>query len=225
MKTKVLLACGVLSSLLYLAMNVLVAMRWPGYSSISQTVSELSAIGAPTQTLWVSLGVVYTLLVISFGCGVWQTAFEQRRLRIVGALLIAYGLTGFAWPFAPMHLRGTPPSLTDAMHIALTVVTSVLMVAAMAVGAAALGKRFRVYSVLTIVTLLAFGTLTSLEAPGVAANRPTPWIGLWERIDIGVFLLWMVVFSIALWRRLPASDTPETSGRQPRDWALPRGAL
>jgi hypothetical protein len=53
---KVLLACGILSSLLYAAMNVFVPMLWDGYTMASQTVSELSAIGAPTRTLWVRLG-------------------------------------------------------------------------------------------------------------------------------------------------------------------------
>jgi hypothetical protein len=43
MLRKTLLACGVLSSLLYVAMNVFVPMQWPGYSSAAQTVSELSA--------------------------------------------------------------------------------------------------------------------------------------------------------------------------------------
>ena len=44
-------------------MNVFVAMQWENYSSVSQTVSELSAIDAPTRPLWVPLGIVYTLLV------------------------------------------------------------------------------------------------------------------------------------------------------------------
>jgi len=55
-------------------MLVFVAMRWEGYSSASQTVSELSAIGAPTRSLWVPLGAVYTLLVTAFGWGVLVSA-------------------------------------------------------------------------------------------------------------------------------------------------------
>jgi hypothetical protein len=65
MTRKILLVCGVLSSVLYVAMNVFVAMQWAGYSSASQTVSELSAIGAPTRPLWVPLGLVYTWWVTS----------------------------------------------------------------------------------------------------------------------------------------------------------------
>ena len=54
---KMLLVCGILSSLLYVAMNVIVPMQWPGYSSASRVISELSAIGAPTRSLWVVLGI------------------------------------------------------------------------------------------------------------------------------------------------------------------------
>ena len=78
-------------------------MQWEGYSSASQTVSELSAIGAPTRPLWVLLGVAYTLLVTAFGWGVWASARQNRSLRVVGGLMVAYGVIGLAWP--PMHLR------------------------------------------------------------------------------------------------------------------------
>src|SRR6266571_8753399 len=63
MTRKALLACGILSSLLYVAMNVFVAMQWEAYSSVSQTVSELSAIDAPTRPLWMPLIAIYGLLV------------------------------------------------------------------------------------------------------------------------------------------------------------------
>jgi hypothetical protein len=90
------------------------------------------------------------------------------------------------------------------MHIALGGVTVILMLLAIAVGAAALGQRFRVYSIASMVILVVFGTLTFLDAPRVGANLPTRWIGLWERINIGVFLLWVAVLAIAL---LPVRDT------------------
>jgi len=60
---KASLICGVLSSLLYAAMTVFIAMQWEGYSSASQTVSELSAIGAPTRSLWLLPGALYTVMV------------------------------------------------------------------------------------------------------------------------------------------------------------------
>jgi hypothetical protein len=200
MVRKVLLISGILSSLLYVAMNVFVAMQWEGYSSASQTVSELSAINAPTRPLWVLLCIPYTLLAIAFGWGVWTSARRNRPLRVVGGLMLAFGVLGFVWPFAPMHLRGAEFSLTDTMHIVLGIVTVLLMLLAIGFGAAAFGKRFRLYSIATMVIFVAFGALTGLDGPRIAANLPTPWIGVWERINIGVFLLWVVVLAIVLLR-------------------------
>jgi Protein of unknown function (DUF998) len=207
-----LLVCGIVSSLLYVAMNVFVAMQWEGYSSASQTVSELSAIGAPTRRQWVALGIAYTLLVIAFGLGVWGSARRNRPLRVVGGLMVSYGVISLAWPFAPMHLRGERLSLTDTMHIVLAIVTVLLMLLAIGFGTAAFGTRFRLYSIATLMILLAFGALTFRDGPRIAANLPTPWVGVWERINIGVFLLWVVVLATTL-LRVPATAAGRSDSR------------
>jgi hypothetical protein len=121
-------------------------------------------------------------------------------LLVTGGFLVAYGLTGVVWPFAPMHLRGAPMTLTDTMHIALSFVTVPLMALAIGVGATALDKRFRIYSLVTLALLIVFGTLTGLNGPRIAQNQPTPWVGVWERVCIGVFLLWVVVLALVLLR-------------------------
>ncbi len=215
MLRKTCLVCGILSSMLYVAMIVFITMQWDGYSSASHTISELSAIGAPTRSLWVLPAALYTVLVTAFGWGVWKSAGRIRALRIVGGLIVAYGALGLLWPFAPMHLReelaAGGSTLSDTMHLVLASVTVVLMLLAMMFGAAALGKRFRLYSIASLVILAAFGALTFLDAPRIAANLPTPWIGVWERINLGVFLLWVAVLATALLR---ARDTASVRGRR-----------
>ncbi len=216
---RTLLVCGLLSSLLYAAMCVFVARQWEDYSSISQTVSELSAIDAPTRGIWVPLGCVYALLTIAFGWGVFRSAGQSRALRVAGGLLVAYGVVCATWP--PMHLREVlaagGATLTDTMHLVYAAAAVLLMLLAMGFGAAGLGRRFGLYSIATMVLLALFGGLTSLEAPGVDAGLPTPWIGLWERINIGVFLLWVVVLATTL-LRTPTSLDSRASAR--RSWAL-----
>ena len=81
------------------------AMQWESYNSASQTISELSAIGAPTRPLWLLLGIPYTLLVTGFGLGVWKSAGRIRARRVVGGFIVAYGALGLVWPVVPMHLR------------------------------------------------------------------------------------------------------------------------
>ena len=197
--TRALLLSGILSSLLYVAMNVFIPMRWTDYSAVSQTVSELSAVGAPTRSLWVALATIYSLLYAAFGWGVWLSAQRDRRLRIVGALTIAQGVTSLFWP--PMHLRGAAFSPTDAMHIVFAMITLLLMLLTIGFGARAFGTRFHRYSIATILVFVVFGALTGMEGPAIAKNLPTPWIGVWERINIAAFMLWVIVLSSAILRR------------------------
>jgi hypothetical protein len=203
MVRKALLACGIVSSLLYIAMNVFVPMKWAAYNSFSQTISELSAIDAPTRPLWVPLGIIYTLLVAAFGVGLWKSAHRNRPLRVVGGLFVASGLIGLGW--LPMHQRAVLAAgggtLTDTMHIVWTVITVALMMLQIGFAAAAFDKQFRRYSIATMVVLFVFGALTFRSAPGIAANLPTPWLGVWERINVLGFMLWQAVLAIALLRR------------------------
>ena len=104
-------------------------------------------------------------------------------------------------------------TLSDTLHIVLAFVTVPLFLLTMAFGAAALGRRFRLYSIATLVIALLSGTLTGLGAPGISANLPTPWIGLWERINIAAYLVWIVVLAIALLRM--KDRTPRGVGGAP----------
>ena len=149
-----------------------------------------------------ALAALYTALLIAFGAGVWQSAGRSRALRVAGALLIAYSVFGLAWP--PMHQRTVLAAgggtLTDTLHIGWAVVTVLLMMAFIGFAAAAFGSRFRLYSVATVVAMLVFGCLTSLQAGNLQANQPTPWMGVEERVNIFVYMLWIVVLGVALLR-------------------------
>jgi hypothetical protein len=214
MVLKLLLVCGILSSLLYVAMNVFVPMLFEGYSLASQTVSELSAIGAPTRPLWVWLGTVYALLVAAFGWGIWKSVGRNRPLRVVGGLMVVDGVISLYWP--PMHLRGAEFTLTDTMHIVWAMVTVLLMMLAIGFGAAAFSKWFCLYSIATMVILVVFGALTGMDGPRIATNLPTPWVGVWERISIAAFMLWVVVLAMTLLRDQDSAAPDDFGGRS--DW-------
>lgn len=199
---KSLLMCGIVTSLLYIGMNIFIPMQWPAYNSFSQTVSELSAVHAPTRSLWVPMGFLYAILFVGFGWGVLKSSWQNKRIRIIGILLILNGLISIVWPFTPMHLRedlaAGGSTISDTLHITFAIVTVLLMLLAMGFGAAAFGKTFRIYSIASIITQLGFGILTSIDAPQIDTNLPTPYLGVWERFNIGIFLLWMIVLALIL---------------------------
>lgn len=197
-----LLACGVLSSLLYLATDIIGGLRDPAYSFWSQTISELGAIGAPSQPVVAPLFMVYPVLAFAFAVGIiWQSGRRNRALRVTGALLAVYtvvGVVGFT--SSPIHQRGTGSLASDLPHIIVAGMIVFFWLATMGVGAFALGKRFRIYSFATLVTVLVFFVLTALYVPRVAANEPTPGLGIIERIDVYAAMLWLAVLATALLR-------------------------
>ena len=183
-------------------MTLFVGLRWEGYSVASNVPSELSAIGAPTRTLWILLSAVYGVLMIAFGWIVWASAPPNRALRMVGALLMAHTAVGQFWP--PLHQRAVLAAgggtLTDTLHLAWAAVTGIFFMLIVGFGAAAFGTRFRLYSIATMVIGLACGAVTGTYASDVEADLPTPWVGVWERISIATFMAWIVVLAITLLR-------------------------
>src|SRR6478609_9751202 len=119
MVRKSLLICGILSMLWYVVINFIVPMQYPGYDIASQTVSELSAIDAPTRTFWFVLCIFYSLFFIAFGLGIWLSANENWKLRLVAAVVLFDAVFGFYWP--PMHQReiiaAGGGTLTDTLHL------------------------------------------------------------------------------------------------------------
>ena len=214
MLRKALLACGILSSILYVTMVVGIGFQWNGYNWTSQTISELSAIDAPTRRPWLIAGALYTVLVVAFGRGVWVSAGSRVNLRRAGEAIVVYGLLGLLWPLAPMHLREVlaagGATASDTMHLVLASVTVSLMLVGMLFATTAFDGRFRRFSIATLVVLCVFGALTFLDAPAVGENLPTPWLGLWERINLGAFLLWVAALAIELWR-MPVARPVQTA--------------
>ena len=201
MVRKVLLLGGVLSSLVYvIGIDVIAALQFPEYHDYAdQMVSELFAARAPTRTLMVWLMIPYNVLVFGLSLGVWRSAEGSRAVRLTAAAMGAYGVASTAGLlFFHMDVRGTVASQRDASHIIATIVMSILIVAMIALGAFARGRRFRLYSFATSATVVVFGAWAgSLARP---MPRPTPWLGLAERVNIYATMLWVAVLAASFLR-------------------------
>ncbi len=202
---RLLLYCGIAAPLLYIIINAIVPLTSVSYSVTSQAISELSALSASTRFLWNTLCLPYTLLTAGFSFGILISAGNSRDMRQAGVLMLVYALMGLAWPFVPMHSREVialqGESITDQLHLMLGAVNVILILAVLMVASSTFGEGFQIYSWLTFVAVAVFGTLTFMHAGKLTESLPTPWIGVWERICIGTFLLWTFVYAIMLMKR------------------------
>jgi hypothetical protein len=206
MVRKILLVCGIVSSVWYVITDVIGTLRYPGYSYADQWFSELTAQGAPTRPLMIALNEIpYNLQVSAFAAGVRESAGLRRAGRITATGLAGFAAFGFVTGVIfPMPRRDAAAAgegtLRNTMHIPGTAVMSLFIVLAMVFGSTLLGKRFRYYSHGTILAVLVFGVLTSRQAPRIAANQPTPWGGIYERMNIYPTMLWVAALAIGLLR-------------------------
>jgi hypothetical membrane protein len=208
MLRKVLLACGVTSSLLYIGADVAAALVYPGYHSFTaQAISELTAIGAPTKTLVESLFIVYDVLVFAFAAGVWISVRDDR-LRVTAAFMAGIGVIGLLTaPFSDMSVRGSEFAPNDMLHIAVTTVIVLCIFGSVIFASATFGRPFFRYSIVTLVTLAVFGVLAAQQGVHLVAGKPTPWLGVTERIHIGAYLLWVVILAASIWSAKTVADS------------------
>jgi hypothetical protein len=163
---KFFLVSGSLASLLAVGTDVLAGMLWEGYSFTSQSISELSAIGAPTRSIVFGLNLLYATLVAAFGLGVWGHG-RKCIIRIISVLLLGNAaITIVVVTFFPMQL-GEPLSATHLSLMAINVI--LLQMLSIVFSAVVFRNWFRYYS---IGTLLAFLVLTffGIVAPQIISG-------------------------------------------------------
>jgi hypothetical protein len=197
---RALLLCGVVSSIVYLSADAIGSLRWDGYSYLDQTVSELAAIGSPSRPFVMWLFTAYNVLLIAFASGVRLSATDRPALRRPANAIGMIGWIGVLAAFFPIHIRGSAWTANETMHVLLTAITVLSITVMIVSGAGAAGERFRAYSIATIVLTLGFGAWSGWIGRGLAADLPTPWIGVAERVCIYSYLAWVAVFSVMLLR-------------------------
>jgi hypothetical protein len=190
-----MLFCGIFASLFFVVSDVLGGLLWEGYSFTVQSISELSAIGAPTRPLVVPLNLFFNVLLILFGLGVWN-ASRKRAMHVIAALLLGNAIINIAVVlFFPMHLG----EAVSAIHLSI-MVTNVIFLQMLTIvfGAVAFRNWFRFYSVGTLLAFIALTVIGLFVVPQIISGPPQ--IGLQERVmEYGV-LLWQAMLSAALLR-------------------------
>lgn len=198
-KPHALLICGIFASLLYIGTDILAGSLWQGYSFTQQAISELSGVGAPTRPLVVPLYFVYSVSMIVFGIGV-LIYNRKHTLRLIGTLMVGIGVVGFVQMPFPLQLGGA--NSANMMHSILAGVSGILFILSISFGIFVSGKRYRLYSIGTLLALIMLGAISGLMASSQISvqgfTAPPQWFGLIERIDVYGSILWVLVLAIVL---------------------------
>lgn len=196
-----LLACGLAAASLSVAADLLAIARADGYRPVAQSMSELSAVGAPTRPLVTGLEVVRDGLLLAFARGVGEAADGNRPLVATGRLIAANAaISAFATVALPRdYARPTwaAPNTANTLVMAAGVGC---FIGAMGAGAAGVGGRFRAFSV---GIPIAYGLLTAISLLLQRGRETSPSTGAQERTMAWSYQLWIAVLAVVLLRKKP----------------------
>lgn len=199
---RMLLLSGLISAILYVVTDIIASLCYPGYSIADQNYSELLATGAPTRQWLLLSSWVYNFLVGCFAIGIWKTCLPICVARTTGAVILAYAIISMITPlYFQMDMRGAEPTPTGSLHPLMTAVMSFFIMLSIGSGAFLSGRGFRIYSLMTLITVIIFGLLTVSQVKALAAGLDTPWMGLKERVNIYLTMLWFALLSLSLVRQ------------------------
>lgn len=205
MDQKILFLCGMLSPVLYIFMTILGGALRPGYSHISDTVSELFSPGSPNKLLLDILSTTTALLTILFGIGVLQFvrgSGHSEPIGIIGAgMIITMGVVNVATATVfPQDAWGSPSTFPGEMHkiLVLGVLAPLALLSTLLMGIwlkrADVFPRFGTYSFITCGAIVLSGGLAG-------ATLGTRIMGLTERIAVLAGSQWTFIFALKMFSR------------------------
>jgi hypothetical membrane protein len=211
-KTKVLLACGVIAGPLFVVTFVVEGVTRAGYDPLRHPVSSLALGGwGWTQT---ANFIVAGLLTLAFAAGL-RRAFRPPKGSTWGPLLVgvwAIGLLG-AGVFVTDPVSGYPPGSPDralgySWHGALHDLFSLLGFVALAAACFVFGRRFagrgkRGWALYSAVSGGVFAVLFVLSSAGFAqVEGLLDLAGLLQRVAVAVGFGWLTLLAVHLLRGL-----------------------
>jgi hypothetical membrane protein len=192
--------CGIAAPLLWFAVIFLAGALRPGYSHVSQYISELAERGSPTATLMRGLGFYATgVMHLGFAAFLVRT-FCRGRLAVAAALLIAIdGLSRIGAGFFPCDPGCSPalPSVSQELHSLFARSGFLAMTAAaFAWGLVERGEN----NTPAAGYSLASGCIAAAALVAVIAGARER-VGLYELLASGTLSLWLLVFALRVAQR------------------------
>ena len=170
MDKKSLYFSGMGTGIAYLFGDVIGGMITPGYSFISNAVSELSQSGAANRPIMIPFLFVHALMLVLFGYAIMiHHPYKKSKLIFLGGLLImiigaSHSLSGTIFPQDPV---GDPATFAGTMHLILVGITVILIIFLLPMMGQGLYKlkewrTFRKFSLICLPIMIVFGGLTPL---------------------------------------------------------------
>jgi hypothetical membrane protein len=193
---------GILGPFVYiLAVFIGGALR-NDYSQITNTISELTVANAPNKLLMDLMFSFYNISLLIFGVGAYldSSIDDSKKYRVASIFLALIGLLGLSMYFFPQDPRGAAATMAGTIHIILAGIISPLTIISIFL----IGLSMRKYREMKVFTAYSFLSgvivLVSGGTAAVSIANNSIYGGLFERITIFTFMIWVIILSIIILR-------------------------
>lgn len=173
------------------------------YSSLADTISALTSDNAPNLLLMDVLFGLYNISIIVFGVGAFRDSSVNltKKYKAATFMIVLIGVLGLLMLVFTQPVPITNVTTGGTIHLILAGVSSLItMIAILLIGLVYWGntqmRSFAIYSFISDIIILISGGMAAVSIGG-----HNGYGGLFERITIGFFLLWVIVFSYVILKK------------------------
>jgi hypothetical protein len=216
MLRKLLLACGLSAPILYVITVIAGAALRPDYSHITNAISELLSNGAPNKVLLDLIFNIYGALLLLFAVGGYLALKEAPHIcRAAMVVFIAIQIFSFSWGFFPMDASGAPATFAGVIHNTIggiVAFSAIMMPLMMGFGMRRVGgsQAYAAFALTASAIIFCSGLLGI-----ILAGQGIPVFGLFERITIGSYEIWIFVTATKLLKQAGWKSKPDTTQFSP----------
>jgi len=198
---QILVISGAISVIFYALHVIIGGLLWPEYSHIRQTISELTAVGAPNTEFLRMFTVFYGIFAIIFALSLFFVLRKARvkKLAQIGTVVllimeIASFIGYYLFPLNTQNLQG----FSNFMHMIVTAIVIICTIGFSFFIGIGLRKSVGYKSIGNFVLFCAFVITIAGVATPIVIMQGIAIAGLMERINIYTLMTCIFVLSIYL---------------------------
>lgn len=189
---------GIISIVFYFLHDIVGSMNYPGYSPMSQAVSDLTATDAPSFVVssgYVTIYKIFSILCLSLVCILIKNE-KDKNLRLgVYLFTIMNYISSIGYALFPLTSAGYDGSMQSFIHVyiltALVVILSIVSLVLISTGSLRGKEKHKLLGILSLISLLLMFT----GAVG-SQNVPKEVFGIVERFSTYSAVLFTGVLGI-----------------------------
>jgi hypothetical membrane protein len=206
MTRQLLALCGMIGPILYAIMVVVLGSLWPGYDHVTQSMSELGAVGAPHAIYMNTMGFpLLGALLIAFSLGLYRNVRKGKSTKIGCALIATSGFALIMTGIFPCDASCIDITNTGTTHSIFATISALVMMVAPLVLLPALGNdiRWHNYTYFSLIVGLIVCVLSAVY--GLYLVRVDE--GIMQRLSMGMALFWVEIMAMKLFTLSPSGNS------------------